>query len=131
MKENFLKLLNLSRTKIRMLFTGLGRSVLGETVPSGDTQDLGQQFLPIRTSQPVNNLCIFYNTRLGLYPYFDSSGKAFNGGVPQVVELLLLCFFWWGCGGGPVGECNHMIRQPCRSTKQYRSFADLNFKKMS
>ena len=40
----FPKTLNLSRTKIRMSFTGLGRSVLGETVPSGDTQDLGHSF---------------------------------------------------------------------------------------
>ena len=30
----FLKLLILSRKKIKMLFTGLGRSVLGETLPS-------------------------------------------------------------------------------------------------
>ena len=29
-----LKLLNLCRKKIKMLFTGLDRSVLGETVPS-------------------------------------------------------------------------------------------------
>ena len=50
--EVFLKLLNLSRKKIKMLFTGLGRSVLGETVPSvwvpptasGGTQDLGHSF---------------------------------------------------------------------------------------
>ena len=27
-----------------MLFTGLGQSVLGETVPSGGTQDLGHSF---------------------------------------------------------------------------------------
>ena len=46
-----------------MLFTGLGRSVLGETVPSA--YGLGRysrpraQFLPIRTSQPVNNVYLF------------------------------------------------------------------------
>ena len=35
-------------------------------------------------------IVIFYDTQLGLYPYFDSNGKAFNGGLPQVLELLLL-----------------------------------------
>ena len=34
-----------------MLFTGLGRSVLGKTVPC-----LESQFFPIRTSRPVNNI---------------------------------------------------------------------------
>ena len=34
LKQIFLKLLNLSRKKIKMLFTGLGWSVFGETVPS-------------------------------------------------------------------------------------------------
>ena len=29
-------------------------------------------------------IVIFYNKQLGLYPYFDSDGKAVNGGVPQV-----------------------------------------------
>ena len=33
LRKIFLKLLNLSRKKIKMLFTGFGRSVLGETVP--------------------------------------------------------------------------------------------------
>ena len=43
-KKNFLKLLNLRWKKIKMLFTGLGRSALGETVPSGGTQDVGHSF---------------------------------------------------------------------------------------
>ena len=62
--EVFLKLLNLSRKKIKMLFTGLGRSVLGETVPLafglGRYSRPRAQFLLIRTSQPVNNIYICY-----------------------------------------------------------------------
>ena len=54
--EVFLKLLNLSMKKIKMLFTCLGRSVLGETVPS--------VWVPpeavLKTSQPVNNIYICY-----------------------------------------------------------------------
>ena len=53
-----------------MLFTGLGRSVLGKTVPSVSSTALGlrpravletrprAQFFPIRTSRPVNNIYI-------------------------------------------------------------------------
>ena len=51
-----------------MLFTGLGRSALGETVPSvsllPSAYGLGRysrpraQLLPIRTSQPVNNIYV-------------------------------------------------------------------------
>ena len=62
-----LKLLNLSRKIIIIMsFTGLGRSVLGETVPS--TYSQGQysrpraQFLPIRTSHSVNNIMILRET---------------------------------------------------------------------
>jgi len=29
-------------------------------------------------------IVIFYSSQLGLYPYFDSDGKAVNGGLPQV-----------------------------------------------
>ncbi|XP_078376312.1 hyaluronidase-1-like isoform X1 [Oculina patagonica] len=32
-------------------------------------------------------IVIFYNKELGLYPYFDSDGKAVNGGLPQLVNL--------------------------------------------
>ena len=52
-----------------MLFTGLGRSVLGETVPSAPSAyGLGRysrpraQYLPIRTSRPVNNIYVFWDT---------------------------------------------------------------------
>ena len=55
-----------------MLFTGLGRFVLGETVPSvwvpPSAYGLGRysrpraQFLPIRTSQPVNNIHVLGKT---------------------------------------------------------------------
>ena len=31
-------------------------------------------------------IVIFYDTQLGLYPYLDSNGKAFIGGLPQVVD---------------------------------------------
>ena len=53
-----------------MFFTGLGRSVLGENVPSvwvpPSAYGLGwysrprAQFLPIRTSQPVNNIYVLH-----------------------------------------------------------------------
>ena len=56
------------KKKIKMLFTGLGRSVFGETVPSvwvsPSAYGLGwysrprAQLLPIRTSQPVYNIYI-------------------------------------------------------------------------
>ena len=52
-----------------MLFTGLGQSILGETVPwvsvPPSVYGLGwysrprAQFLPIQTSQPVNNIIIY------------------------------------------------------------------------
>ena len=41
-------------------------------------------------------IVIFYNAQLRLYPFFDNSGKAVNGGLPQVVELL----FFSGMGEG-------------------------------
>ena len=54
------------RKKINTLFTGLGWSVLGKTVPSVLSMALGllqysrprAQFFPIRTSRPVNNIYI-------------------------------------------------------------------------
>ena len=39
-----------------MLFTGLGQSVLGETVPSSSTQDLGHSFP--QYEQLVNNIYV-------------------------------------------------------------------------
>ena len=70
-EENFPETFNLSGKNIKMLFTGLGRSVLGESVPCvwvqspayglGRYSRPGAQFLPIRTSQPVNNICISWN----------------------------------------------------------------------
>ena len=61
---------------MKMLFTGLGRSILGETVRSvwvpPSAYGLWRysrpraRFLPIRTSQPVNNIYIFI---LFIYPF--------------------------------------------------------------
>ena len=69
-KENFPDTFKSRLEKIKMLFTGLGRSVLWETVPSvwvpPSPYTLGRysrpraQFLLIRTSQPVNNIYICY-----------------------------------------------------------------------
>ena len=59
-----------------MIFTGLGRSVLGETVHSvcrgGTLTRPRAQFLPIRTSQPVNNIYLLiqiarYDTPFGQF----------------------------------------------------------------
>ena len=53
----FLKLLSLSRKKTKMLFTGLGRSVFGETVPSvwvppsAGTQDLAARVFGLRPTK--------------------------------------------------------------------------------
>ena len=64
---------------INTLFAGLGRSVLGETVPSVLGTALGPQpaasdrtqsrplaqFFPIRTSRPANNIYIYmYNCKM-------------------------------------------------------------------
>ena len=56
------------RKKIKMLFTGLGRSVWEKTVPLVLSTALGlrpravlktsAQFFPIRTSRPVNNIYV-------------------------------------------------------------------------
>ena len=42
-----------------MLFTDLGRSVLGKLCPRSEYSRPRAQFLPIRTSQPVNNKYLF------------------------------------------------------------------------
>lgn len=39
-------------------------------------------------------IVIFYNTQLGLFPYFDSDGKAVNGGLPQVEWYSYLFAFF-------------------------------------
>ena len=81
-------------------------------------------------------IVIFYDAQLRLYPFFDNSGKAVNGGLPQVVELLFFSgmgegFGRMGGGGwGAVGD-QGLTRQPCWSTKQYCSFADLHEKRLS
>ena len=64
-KENFPETFKSQLEKKKTLFTGLGQSVLGETVPSVWVPPLAYflgrysrpwtQFLPIRTSQPMNN----------------------------------------------------------------------------
>lgn len=34
-----------------------------------------------------DHIVIFYNSQLGLYPYYDSNGKAVNGGLPQLANM--------------------------------------------
>ena len=55
---------------INKLFAGLGRSVLGKTVPSacglGPYSRPPAQFFPIRTSRPANNIYILFNTNTPL-----------------------------------------------------------------
>ena len=55
------------------------------------------------------HIVIFYNQQLGLYPYFDSDGKAVNGGLPQVncIAKRFISFFLGHMpvpGGGGGGE---------------------------
>lgn len=51
--------------------------------------DLGQfQIVASPTEGFVKqNLTIFYNDRLGLYPHYQSDGTAVNGGLPQIASL--------------------------------------------
>ena len=59
-----------------MLFTSLGPSVLGKTVPSVLSADRKPrvQLFPIRTSRLVNNIYIsFENARLGFFFFFGNT----------------------------------------------------------
>ena len=58
-----------------MLFTGLARSILGKTVPSGWVPP-SAEFLPIRTPQPVNNIYIY------TFPW-------------ELTSLSWFSSFWW------------------------------------
>ena len=96
-----------------MLFTGLGRFVLGETVPSvwvpPSAYGLGRysrpraQFLPIRTSQPVNNIHVLGKTCrqnevncswvvILHVPHRKIPGKPHSPPYPPPVELLRIPF---------------------------------------
>ena len=96
-----------------MFFTGLGRSVLGENVPSvwvpPSAYGLGwysrprAQFLPIRTSQPVNNIYVLHGGLENLIyaRIFTCSSKssriilsvyAVESGVS--IGLFFFSFFW-------------------------------------
>ena len=90
-----------------MLFTGLGRFVLGETVPSvwvpPSAYGLGRysrpraQFLPIRTSQPVNNihvLCVRWRFNCSWVVILHVPHRKIPGKppFPPPVELLRIPF---------------------------------------
>ena len=76
-EENFV----LFKEKIKMLFTSLGRSVLGklglEYHPSTTSRPRAQ-FFSIRTSRLVNNICFF----------FFSEGKVTNLAVSLVLSAV-------------------------------------------
>ena len=64
---------------INMLFAGLGRSVLGKTVPSVLSTYLRPlaQFFPILTSRPANNIYILVKPEL-IELIVINSGKAYD-----------------------------------------------------
>ena len=91
-----------------MLFTGLGRSVLGETVHSAWVPPSAYglrrysrpraQFLPIRTSQPVNNIYIFQQVlcillQVLIVRFYLNTNASVNSTCAQPPPPRALAFF--------------------------------------
>ena len=68
-----------------MLFTSLGPSVLGKTVPSVLSADRKPrvQFFPVRTSRLVNNIYTsFENARLGFFFFGNTVNREYMDPFP-------------------------------------------------
>ena len=99
-----------------MLFTGLGRSVLGETVPSvwvsPSAYGLGRfsrpraQFLPWRTYQPVNNIYLSLMYFCIVLLYFWLMVK-YNEWMNEWMKTLMVVVVvvWQVCWFGSVNFC--------------------------